>query len=72
MSADLDPQRGISVGERWEKTLHEAAGSYDAVLFLTSTDWLASEWCFAKRASILSSVEPKFGMTLDRDLEQDP
>jgi TIR domain len=42
---DLDPQRGITAGERWEKALHQAAGRCDAVLFLISPDWLASEWC---------------------------
>jgi WD40 repeat protein len=42
---DLDPQQGITAGERWEKALHQAAGRCDAVLFLISPDWLASEWC---------------------------
>ena len=30
---DLDPKRGIAAGERWERSLHEAANRCDAVLF---------------------------------------
>jgi hypothetical protein len=36
---DIDPQRGIAAGERWEQALHQAAGRCDAVLFLVSPDW---------------------------------
>lgn len=42
---DLDPERGIVAGERWEKALYQAANRCDAVLFLISEAWLASEWC---------------------------
>ena len=42
---DLDPERGIVAGERWERALHDAANRCDAVLFLVSSNWLASEWC---------------------------
>ena len=42
---DLDPERGIVAGQRWEKALHDAASRCDAVLFLVSQDWLDSEWC---------------------------
>jgi hypothetical protein len=42
---DLDPQRGIAAGERWERKLHEAANRCEAVLFLVSKAWLASVWC---------------------------
>jgi formylglycine-generating enzyme required for sulfatase activity len=42
---DLDPQRGIAAGERWERTLNEAANRCEAVLFLVSKAWLASVWC---------------------------
>ena len=33
---DLDPQRGIAAGERWERALNEAASRCEAVLFLVS------------------------------------
>ena len=42
---DLDPSRGISAGERWERALHEAATRCEAVVFLVSGGWLASGWC---------------------------
>ena len=31
---DLDPERGIVAGERWESALNEAANRCEAVLFL--------------------------------------
>lgn len=42
---DLDPDRGITAGERWERALNEAAQRCEAVIFLISADWLASSWC---------------------------
>src|SRR5271163_2009164 len=42
---DLDPERGIAAGERWERALHEQANRCEAVIFLVSANWLASGWC---------------------------
>jgi formylglycine-generating enzyme required for sulfatase activity len=42
---DLDPNRGIAAGERWERALNEAANRCEAVLFLVSKAWLGSRWC---------------------------
>ena len=42
---DLDAERGITAGERWEGALNEAAGRCEAVLFLISRAWLGSRWC---------------------------
>jgi formylglycine-generating enzyme required for sulfatase activity len=42
---DIDSQRGIAAGERWERALNEAANRCEAVLFLVSKAWLASVWC---------------------------
>ncbi len=42
---DLDPERGIAAGERWERSLHAAATRCEAVVFLVSAAWLASGWC---------------------------
>jgi hypothetical protein len=42
---DLDPARGITAGERWERALNEAASRCEAVLFLISRAWLESRWC---------------------------
>jgi tetratricopeptide (TPR) repeat protein len=42
---DLDPERGIAAGERWERALNEAASRCEAVLILVSKAWLSSRWC---------------------------
>src|SRR5215475_12642299 len=42
---DLDPERGIKAGEQWEEALRQAADRCEAVLFVVSRAWLASEWC---------------------------
>jgi hypothetical protein len=42
---DLDPEGGITAGERWERKLHEAAGRCEAVIFLLTGHWLESGWC---------------------------
>lgn len=42
---DLDPERGIVAGQRWERALHEAANRCDAVLFCVSQAWIDSQWC---------------------------
>lgn len=45
---DLDPVRGLVAGERWQARLKEAANRCEAVLFVISTDWVASRWCGAE------------------------
>src|SRR6201992_478339 len=42
---DLDPERGIAAGDRWERSLNQAALRCECVLFLVSRAWLASDWC---------------------------
>jgi hypothetical protein len=42
---DLDSERGIAAGKRWERELHKAATRCEAVIFLLSENWLASGWC---------------------------
>lgn len=41
----LDPERGLKAGERWEEALRDAADRCEAIIFLVSHAWLASEWC---------------------------
>jgi TIR domain-containing protein len=48
---DLDPERGIASGERWERALHEQANRCEAVIFLVSANWLASGWCLPNTRS---------------------
>jgi formylglycine-generating enzyme required for sulfatase activity len=62
---DLDPQRGIAAGERWERKLHEAAYRCEAVLFLVSKAWLASVWC-RKELNLANSLnKPLFGVLIE-------
>ena len=42
---DLDPERGIAAGERWERALHAAAQRCEAVVLETG------------RASLISTVD---------------
>jgi formylglycine-generating enzyme required for sulfatase activity len=42
---DFDPKRGVAAGQRWERALNEAANRCEAVLFLVTRAWLASDWC---------------------------
>ena len=45
LTLDLDPNRGIAAGERWERALNEAASRCEVVVFLVSKAWLGSRWC---------------------------
>ena len=47
---DLDPERGIAAGERWERALHKAANRCEAVIFPVSANWLESGWCMKEYA----------------------
>ncbi len=42
---DLDPERGIAAGQKWQHAFAGAATRCEAVLFIVSTEWLASRWC---------------------------
>jgi WD40 repeat protein len=42
---DVDPDRGVAAGERWERALYAAATRCEAVVFVVSASWLASGWC---------------------------
>jgi formylglycine-generating enzyme required for sulfatase activity len=62
---DLDPQRGIAAGERWERALHEAASRCEVVLFLVSKAWLASGWCLKEFHLAHSLNKPLFGVLIE-------
>ena len=65
---DLDPTRGIAAGERWERALHIAATRCEAVLFLISQNWLASEWCDNEYALAKGLNKKLFALLIDRNL----
>ncbi|MGO9134738.1 MAG: TIR domain-containing protein [Methylovirgula sp.] len=62
---DLDPDRGIAAGERWERALHAAAKRCEAVIFFISGNWLASGWCL-KEYSLARALNKKlFAVIID-------
>jgi subtilisin-like proprotein convertase family protein len=44
---DIDPQRGLVAGERWQEALRQAADRCEAVIFIVSPAWAKSKWCQA-------------------------
>jgi tetratricopeptide (TPR) repeat protein len=62
---DLDPDRGISAGQRWAHALEDAATRCEAVLFLVSVEWLDSKWC-ADEYQLASKLNKKlFALLID-------
>ena len=45
---DLDPERGLVAGERWQAALAAAVDYCELVIFLVSPEWAASTWCKAE------------------------
>lgn len=62
---DLDPERGIAAGERWERRLYEAANRCEAVLFLISRSWLASDWCVREYDLAVKLNKRIFGLLIE-------
>jgi WD40 repeat protein len=42
---DLDPERGVAAGQRWQEELKKAGERCAGVLILISPNWIASRWC---------------------------
>jgi WD40 repeat protein len=62
---DIDLDRGIAAGERWERALNEAANRCEAVLFVVSRAWLASGWCL-KEFNLAHRLNKRlFGLLVD-------
>jgi hypothetical protein len=62
---DLDPDRGIAAGERWERALHEQANRCEAVIFLVSTNWLGSGWCLKEYTLARTLNKKLFAVVID-------
>ena len=45
---DLDPERGLRAGERWQEALRRAADRCEAVVFIISPAWAKSKWCLTE------------------------
>ncbi|MER8842904.1 TIR domain-containing protein [Mesorhizobium sp. M0913] len=62
---DIDATSGIAPGERWQKALNEAANRCEAVIFLISQPWLASQWCHEELALAHKLNKRLFGILID-------
>jgi hypothetical protein len=65
---DLDPERGIAAGERWERALNEAARQCEVVLFLMSKAWLTSRWCMNEMNLARRLNKRLFGILIEEGL----
>jgi len=62
---DLDPERGLKAGERWQAALKQAAERCELVIFLVSPEWRASEWCVAEFLLAKNLNKRIFGVIID-------
>jgi formylglycine-generating enzyme required for sulfatase activity len=62
---DVDPDRGLVAGQRWQEALKAAADRCEAVLFLISTAWLASKWCLAEFLLAKTLHKRIFGLVIE-------
>ncbi|HRY04041.1 MAG TPA: toll/interleukin-1 receptor domain-containing protein, partial [Beijerinckiaceae bacterium] len=65
---DLDPERGIAPGERWERALNEAARRCEAVIFVISRAWLSSRWCLNELTLARRLNKRMFGVLIEEGL----
>src|SRR6516165_5419989 len=62
---DLDPERGLKAGERWQEALKRAAERCELVVFLVSPVWAASKWCLAEFLLAKSLNKRIFGVIVE-------
>jgi hypothetical protein len=62
---DIDSDRGLAPGERWQEALKAAADRCEAVLFLVSPAWLVSRWCLAEFLLAKSLNKRIFGVIIE-------
>src|SRR5262247_123719 len=61
---DLDSERGLIAGERWQEALRRAADRCEAVVFIVSPAWAKSKWCLAEFLLAKSLDKLIFGVVL--------
>jgi WD40 repeat protein len=62
---DVDPERGLVSGERWQDALKTAADRCEAILFLISSAWLQSRWCLAEFLLAKTLHKRIFGLLIE-------
>ena len=61
---DVDPERGLVAGERWQEALRRAADRCEVVVFIVTPDWARSKWCLAEFLLAKSLHKLIFGVVL--------
>jgi hypothetical protein len=61
---DLDPERGLRAGERWQEALRRAADRCEAVVFIISPAWAKSKWCLTEFLLAKSLNKHIFGVVV--------
>jgi hypothetical protein len=61
---DIDPERGLTAGERWQEALRQAADRCEAVVIMVSPAWAKSKWCLAEFLLAKSLHKQIFGVVL--------
>lgn len=61
---DLDPERGLIAGQRWQEALRQASTRCEAVIFLISPAWLKSKWCLAEFLLAKQEAKRIFGVVI--------
>jgi TPR repeat protein len=56
---DLDPERGLVAGDRWQAALKAAVDRCELVVIVVSPDWAASAWCKAEFLLTKHGSNPK-------------
>ena len=62
---DLDPDRGLKAGERWQGALKTAAERCELVILVISPAWTASKWCLAEFLLAKSLNKRIFGVIVE-------
>lgn len=62
---DLDPERGLKAGQRWQEALKQAAERCEVVIFLISPAWAESKWCLAEFLLAKQIGKPIFGVIVE-------
>ena len=62
---DLDPERGLKAGQRWQAALKKAAERCELVIFLLSPAWAASKWCLAEFLLAKNFNKQIFGLIVE-------
>ncbi len=67
---DIDTERGIPPGAKWEQMLYDELERAQAVILLLTRNWFDSKWCFAEFAQARSRGKAIFPVIVSPDGDQ--